>query len=102
MKTLNIEAILERLALIMEARNDVHLSTLLGRESNQVSQWKKRKTMDWELVVEKCIEKKCSIDWLLTEKGSKENSNEALIQRQLDWFHKNIESLLRGEPKWKL
>ena len=100
MEKVNIDEILDRLSVILHARNDSHLSIILGRKSNQVYQWRDRKTMDWELVIGRCIEEKCSIDWVITGEGSRENSNERLLINQAKWFHENIESVLRGDKKW--
>jgi len=51
MEKVNIDEILDRLSVILHARNDSHLSIILGRKSNQVYQWRDRKTIAWEKTV---------------------------------------------------
>jgi len=97
---LDINGILERAKIVLHARNDTHLSIILGRKSNQVSQWKGQKTADWELIIFKCGDL-CNLHWLFTNKGSPDIDSkdilDDIIKKQKEYILKNIESILRGE-----
>lgn len=69
MKTnLEIEGILSRLKEALEIDSDVELSRFLEVSKSTLSNWKRRGTIDYDLVFSKC--EHLSKDWILTGAGT--------------------------------
>ena len=96
----DIDSILNRIKIALDVKTDVELSLLLKRTPSTISNWRDRKTIDYDLVIEKC-EKYANLDWIFLGRGSKEITNEQFIIKMTEWFKRNIESIFRGDDKWK-
>lgn len=68
MKTFLIEEILSRLKEANNLTSDTQLSEFLGVSKATISNWKARKSLDYELLFSKC--EHLNLDWLLTGYGS--------------------------------
>lgn len=64
MQTFNI---LERLKTVFQVDSDVALAQILGVKQPTISSWRKRNTIDYELIFTKC--NNINYDWLLTGEG---------------------------------
>ena len=67
MKTFSSEEVIERLKLALSVDSDKELGEILGLTKAAISNWKKRNSIDWDLVFSKC--EHVSYDWLITGKG---------------------------------
>lgn len=60
---------IERLKLFLDAKSDSELSKKLNRKTNYIAQCKQRKTIDLEIVLNKCFP--ADFNWLITGKSDK-------------------------------
>ncbi len=66
--------IIERLKTVFQVDSDVDLAKILGIKQPTISSWRKRNTIDYELIFTKC--NNINFDWLLTGEGKMERSEE--------------------------
>jgi len=71
--TLDINEILERMRLVLDAKNDAALARALGVEPNTIATWKRRETVPWELCVRLHEEHGTDLNWLLYDQPSLEH-----------------------------
>lgn len=66
--------IIERLKNVFQVDSDVDLAKVLGVKQPTISSWRKRNTIDYELIFTKC--NNINFDWLLTGEGKMKRSEE--------------------------
>ena len=67
----NANSILERLKKFIGVTKDVDLSNFLGLSRSAIATWKKRNSVDYDLLFKKCraFNEMINIDWLITSEG---------------------------------
>lgn len=73
MKTFFKEEILDRLKIAVNVSSDSELANALGVSKSTISNWKNRKSIDYDLVFSFC--EHINLDWLLTGRGDMIKSN---------------------------
>ena len=63
----NANIILSRVKLALNISTDTKLSLFLGIDKSTLSSWKKRNSIDYQLIFAKC--KHVNYDWLITGRG---------------------------------
>lgn len=63
----NANIILSRLKLALDLSTDTSLSNFLGIDKSTLSAWKRRNSIDYELIFAKCTH--LNYDWILTGSG---------------------------------
>jgi hypothetical protein len=65
---MDIELIINRLKIAFSAKNDADIAKKLHISPQSLSNWKKRKTIDWKSVFTYC--EHVNLNWLLTGEGA--------------------------------
>lgn len=78
MSTETAEAVLSRLAIVMETKTDRALAAALGVSPTTFSSWKSRNSPPYEKCVDIAQEHGVSLDWLLTGRGEMLLSGEVI------------------------
>jgi hypothetical protein len=65
---LSFDEILLRLKYIENVNTDTQLSVKLGINAATISMWRKRNSIPNSFLVDYCLKKNISIDWLMTDK----------------------------------
>ena len=82
MKIYSVGDILERLKKILSIESDQELAAALGVSKAAISNWKRRKTIEYERVFSVC--EHVSLDWLLTGEGDEDINRKS--RQALDLF----------------
>jgi hypothetical protein len=75
---LSFDKILSRLKYIEDVNTDLQLSDKIGVNAATISMWRKRKSIPNSFLVDYCLFRNISIDWLLTGKTSEQSLESAL------------------------
>jgi hypothetical protein len=72
-EALDVIDILKRAREAFGARTDAQLARLLGVAHNTIPTWRKRRTLDYALILSKAVERGINLQWLLTGEPSKDD-----------------------------
>lgn len=67
------EGIIDRLKMVVKVNTDSELANAIGVSKSTISNWKNRKSIDYDLVFSFC--EHINLDWLLTGKGDMLKTN---------------------------
>lgn len=94
MKTfLSKEGIIDRLKMVVKVNTDSELANAIGVSKSTISNWKNRKSIDYDLVFSFC--EHINLDWLLTGKGDMlktngtDNQNSAVAESSVEYSSTN-------------
>lgn len=69
MNNKSVDAVLSRLAGLLNAENDSDLARMLGINRQTLASWRKRDSVPYSFCINFAEERGLSIDWLLTGRG---------------------------------
>lgn len=70
MHKIDVEAVINRLKQVLDARSDTALAKALGTTPQTLSSWKSRGSVPYALCVDVCDMHGVSLDWLIRGKGN--------------------------------
>lgn len=94
----DISQILDSIRHYLKVNSDADLANFLGVKPSTVSSWRKRNSLDFELIYAKCNE--IDANWLLSGKGQMlKESTDPRAKEKIEWFNDRMlekDYLIRG------
>ncbi|MDB4293332.1 helix-turn-helix domain containing protein [Maribacter sp.] len=103
--TQNATFILKRVKDLVNVKRDFHLAGLLNIAPTTLSNWKKRNSIDYKLVIEFCVERGFNLDFVLagveTNKDNTQIENLAayLIDKVRSEFAKDLQEIRASQKQ---
>lgn len=95
---LDVNEILDDIRHYLKVNSDAELANFLGVKPSTVSSWRKRNSLDFELIYAKC--NNIDANWLLTGKGEMlKEKIDPRAKEKIEWFNDRMlekDYLIRG------
>ena len=79
-KMINIDLVLNKLKEITKTKSDTDLSEKLGKSRSTVAVWRKRKSLDFESIINFAIQENIDLNYLFKEDAKKQEKNVDLFE----------------------